>query len=360
MGRPGISRDDVIEAAEALATEGTTPTVVGVRMRLGGGSPNNITKWLGEWKAQHEGRRPEALPALPEPVEGAMRQIWGMAWKAAQEQLEGEREALATAREGIERERAEMLAEISRLDTALDEAQGETRQASEALEAERRTHDQTRAEVRETKAIAAERERRIEEQGRELSEVRRRGEEVSAKASRLEAEVEHLRRALEAAEAKARREADARSEVTRQAEGLERELAEASGKVQALETEVEQHKQTIEIARSHALEDAETKAGLNRDLDQARAGQERAIAEGESLKRQLAEEKRIIDTSGKKIARLETSLEEARLAQTAAEQATAELRVQVATLDERAAHVDELRAMLAQLQKAAPGASDRT
>ena len=57
--------------------EGATPTVMAVRKRLGGGSPNNIAKWLGEWKAQNETTRVEALPPLPEPVEAATRQVWG-------------------------------------------------------------------------------------------------------------------------------------------------------------------------------------------------------------------------------------------------------------------------------------------
>jgi hypothetical protein len=40
------------------------------------------------------------------------------AWKGAQEQLEGEREALAKARETIEAERNQMLAEIDPLRAA--------------------------------------------------------------------------------------------------------------------------------------------------------------------------------------------------------------------------------------------------
>jgi len=47
--------------------------VVGVRTKLGTGSPNTITPMLAQWKAQNETRRVEALPPLPEPVEGAMR-----------------------------------------------------------------------------------------------------------------------------------------------------------------------------------------------------------------------------------------------------------------------------------------------
>ncbi|SDX42617.1 DNA-binding protein [Thiocapsa roseopersicina] len=45
MGRPGITSEQVHEAADALVADGVVPTVVGIRTRLGGGSPNNISKW---------------------------------------------------------------------------------------------------------------------------------------------------------------------------------------------------------------------------------------------------------------------------------------------------------------------------
>lgn len=168
MGRPGITREQVFEAAGAIAHEGTTPTVMAVRKRLGGGSPNNITKWLGEWKAQNETMRIEALPPIPEPVESAMRQVWGSAWKGAQDQLESEREALSAARKEIERERAEMLAEIARLDGELEAARAQLQEKDTALDGERRSHDETRAELREAKVLVEERSRRIEEQTTEL------------------------------------------------------------------------------------------------------------------------------------------------------------------------------------------------
>lgn len=351
MARTGVTREQVFEAAEALVLKGEAPTVVAVRSHLGGGSPNTITPCLAEWKSLHESKRPEALPPLPEPVEGAMRQVWGAAWKGAQQQLEGEREALATAREGIEKERNDMLTEITHLDATIEEAQGETRRTAEALETERRAHDQTRAEVREAKAIAAERDRRIEDQVRELADARRQGAEASTKVSRLEADVEHLRRSLEAAESKAQREAETRIEITREADGLKRELAEASSKIRGLEGKIEQQEQAIETARAQARKDAEIKADLTRERDQARADQTRALAEVDSLKRQISDEKKIIDASGKKVAKLETDLEQERQGRAVAEQAAAELRVQIATLTERATQIEPLRALLEKLQK---------
>ena len=43
MARSGVTREQVFETADALVREGQNPTVVAVRTRLGGGSPNTIT-----------------------------------------------------------------------------------------------------------------------------------------------------------------------------------------------------------------------------------------------------------------------------------------------------------------------------
>ena len=64
--------------------EGQNPTVVAVRSRLGGGSPNTITPLLSEWKTLREREQAASLPPVPEPVEAVMRQVWGTAWQQAQ------------------------------------------------------------------------------------------------------------------------------------------------------------------------------------------------------------------------------------------------------------------------------------
>ncbi len=83
MARTGVTREQVFEAADALTREGQGPTVVSVRTRLGGGSPNTIAPLLAEWKSLQEGRQAAAMPGVPEPVEAVMRQVWGVAWQAA-------------------------------------------------------------------------------------------------------------------------------------------------------------------------------------------------------------------------------------------------------------------------------------
>lgn len=280
MGRPGITSAQVHEAADALLAEGLTPTVVSIRTRLGGGSPNNITKWLSQWREARNELESEGTPALPPSVETAMRGVWVAAWKAAKAHLEGEREALAKARQAIEQERAEMLTEINRLDDALDTTRAELQRIQDELAAERREHEGTRADVKEARAIASERKARIEQQAVELQEAQRQAAEAAARASRADALAAERDRAL--------------AERTRLATDLKREQ------------------------------------------ETARQG------------------KAALDAGACKIRKLEEMLEAERAARQAIERTLADLRVENATLGERAARTDELRALIEQLQRVQP------
>jgi septal ring factor EnvC (AmiA/AmiB activator) len=162
MARPGVTRKQVFEAAEALVREGKHPTILAVRTHLGGGSPNTIAPLLSEWRQQHEATPSEALPAIPETVLADLKRVWGATWQAAQAELRAEREALAQARQETERERAEMLSEIERLDEQLDRFQAEQQKMLEALNTERQAHEQTRSQLSETRIRAEERTQRVE------------------------------------------------------------------------------------------------------------------------------------------------------------------------------------------------------
>ena len=66
-----------------------------------------------------------------------------------------------------------------------------------------------------------------------------------------------------------------------------------------------------------------------------------------------------LDAGAKKIAKLETALDEERQARTAADQAAAAVRVEVATLAERAARAEKLRHLLERLQPSRAAAGQR-
>ncbi|RWA45724.1 hypothetical protein AU476_39565 [Cupriavidus sp. UYMSc13B] len=54
-GRPGVTYEEVVQAAEAVKAHGKPPTIERVRSHLGGtGSPSDFARLLKEWQNQHQ------------------------------------------------------------------------------------------------------------------------------------------------------------------------------------------------------------------------------------------------------------------------------------------------------------------
>ena len=138
MARQGISRAQVLEAASALQEEGTPPTVQAVRERIGSGSYTTINRYLDEWRKEHAGQAPANIPAMPEKVMGAFQQIWATAARVAQEDVETERQALEAMRREMEQAKADMAAEIARLEKDLEETHHKAEGLGKDLEVERK------------------------------------------------------------------------------------------------------------------------------------------------------------------------------------------------------------------------------
>ena len=209
-------------------------------------------------------------------------------------QLEGEREALGTARKEIERERAEMLSEIGRMDTEMETARGSLAKGAEALEVERQAHERTKSDVREAQAIAAERAERIAVQEKEFQGLRRQIEEGGARASRLETERDHAQADLEAVRTELRQEQEGGKRLAAELQAVRGRIAEADGR----------------------------NSRLQADLEQVRADRESA----------------------------RVTLQQETEARAVAEKSLADLRIEAATLTERAAHIEELRVLVKTLQ----------
>ena len=188
MARPGVTREMIFEAADAIAREGRTPTVLMIRERLGGGSPNTISPHLAAWKEQNQAKPADSLPPLPDPVQSAMRQVWGAAWQDAQAQLEAEREALNTIRKELERERAEMMAEIERLDGELETTRERLRNAAAAVKSEQEAHAQTKGELLKANAVIEEQKKQIASEEKHAQELRNVAKLAGDKNTKLEKE----------------------------------------------------------------------------------------------------------------------------------------------------------------------------
>lgn len=107
----GITQDQVNAAADAILSAGENPTVEKVRIELGTGSPNTITRMLDVWRGQlgERLRQLSSLPEVPIPVGQAMVELWQLSTIHAERVLEdrfaSDRSALAAARAQLDLER---------------------------------------------------------------------------------------------------------------------------------------------------------------------------------------------------------------------------------------------------------------
>lgn len=125
----GITQDQVNDAANAILSAGENPTVEKVRIELGTGSPNTITRMLDAWRGQlgERLRQLSTLPDVPIPVGQAMVELWRLATKHAEHALEGhfadDRAALAMAKTELAREREDWDIRLQTAETQTAQAQ---------------------------------------------------------------------------------------------------------------------------------------------------------------------------------------------------------------------------------------------
>lgn len=135
----GISETDVHQAADALVAQGQRPTVERIRVQLGTGSPNTVTRWLETWWQRLGGRLQAGPPGLaaanpPADVATLAQQWWevavthahtvaSQALADAHAAVQARTDALASSEAQIASERLAWAAERTELIHARDLAQ---------------------------------------------------------------------------------------------------------------------------------------------------------------------------------------------------------------------------------------------
>jgi chromosome segregation ATPase len=295
MGRKAtVTVEAVTRFVEALAGEGLEPTMERVRAKLGGGSYTSISRILNEVLAQRRAEATQVTQLPPDLLEIGQRAV-GAIYAAVKQSAAAKIELIESdARKHIDaanHARAEAALEIERL-----EREGE--QGAEALLlAQKATQEAvTRAERAEATAVA---------QGTEITRLNQTLVAMQADVQAThESEREALQRAHRIEEARRTSEVASRAEIER----LQKESTRAQAHREACAEEIERFKALLAAAEGEGKE-------VRRELQQlqGRFSKLEAVAEGAQ--------------AGLKGVRLE--LVEARVAERAARDQTAELRGQI-------------------------------
>ncbi len=169
------TKEQIIEAAEALVAQGIRPTQAAVRTAVGGGSFTTISEALKAWKAakteEHALVEVQVPTSVIEKVQSLQVAVWQSAVAEAEKKLEAEREALHKAQE-------EAAVEVA-----------EAREAVQTLEAEA---EQTQAEIARLRDQVKDAEARIAAITADLMREREQAAELRGQLSATQAQVEAL------------------------------------------------------------------------------------------------------------------------------------------------------------------------
>lgn len=89
MARPGITYQDVANAAQEIFAQGQNPTIETIRHRLGTGSSTTIAMHLKTWKnKQHESEQFIGKEKLPDELVASLKGLWTQIVMQAEDQIE--------------------------------------------------------------------------------------------------------------------------------------------------------------------------------------------------------------------------------------------------------------------------------
>lgn len=175
MSRPGLTQEQVIEAANALLAAGQAVSVHAVRSALGVGSYTTISNHLRGWREHQIDHAPSAGAVPPELEALASKffsSIWHSASGIARRELEAIRHAAHAQVEDSRQEFDHALQEITRLEDQIEHTRQQTVEDARELDRLRNALAQTQAERDAQTRRDAERLTHITELKAELANAR--------------------------------------------------------------------------------------------------------------------------------------------------------------------------------------------
>ena len=113
-----VDKDAVFSVLDELKLAGIKPTVSLVREGFPNAQYSVISAYISEWSTSSLPSVSENIPPPPENISQGFARIWAQARLLSDEEVENERLELGYYRQGFEKEKQEMLAEIQQLENA--------------------------------------------------------------------------------------------------------------------------------------------------------------------------------------------------------------------------------------------------
>ncbi|MBF0315099.1 MAG: DNA-binding protein [Oligoflexia bacterium] len=120
MGAPGITKEQVFEAADKLISSGLSITVEAIRSEIGSGSYTTIMKHLEAWREQASVQ--SKIPNIPTAVNKHFEKIWMISYQEAERVFLQDRETLHIEKETLLEEKSGLITEIEKIETELNRA----------------------------------------------------------------------------------------------------------------------------------------------------------------------------------------------------------------------------------------------
>ncbi|HEY9758777.1 MAG TPA: DNA-binding protein [Oculatellaceae cyanobacterium] len=260
MGRKAFfTRDEVFQAAEALAAQSEDVTVRALHAYLGGGSFSSIMKHFTEWKATHATAVDAPKTEMPPSIASAFDAVWRTAMGQAVKELTAEREKAAKEVKDADMRVQETLAAVEELENSNNELTEKLEEVSRKLETTESKLTQALNEKSALSAVNVELKERLEKLQKNFEHLqithedmqRKHGEELAGQAKQHADEAGRLK--VELAKAEAARDS-AREEVTKNQERVITEAKDAKEAMAKLEAKLESTNADKEAAIKEAAQ----------------------------------------------------------------------------------------------------------
>lgn len=310
MARPGVTKEQVFAAANAVLARGDRPTIDRVRQELGTGSPNTVNGHLDDWWSTLSKRltdRPDNLPAtVIGAIEGLYAQMLNEVRRDAEARMQIERDTLALSAQALDGRERELAARQAGFEQSAGTLRAELVASSDRaarLAAEKATlataNEDLCRRVETVEAAAGHlKDQLSEKEALHATAIARQQQQADSHQTRWLREIDALRTEVKAAKAEIQQQAKAHERQNiaqlKQNEFRDRELAAAQ---QALARETERYR-----ALALKLAAAESRATqAERLVKQAMSGARSSTSTGKTkrpARRRNVESAKVVDAAG--------------------------------------------------------------